>query len=124
MSERGKRKLEAAKIAARLRDVLKAKQNILAEEEALTVAAEALAEEPKALLPTKITLHPLPIPITGQTGDCSECGAEVAVHPVKHFNFCPACGSKVSNVTRESLGDADSRLVRSVLNERLQAVKG
>ena len=70
MSERGKRKVEAAKVAARLRDVLQAKQRIIAEEEALTVAAEALAEEPRSLLTTRITLHPLSVPITGQEGDC------------------------------------------------------
>ena len=124
MSERGKRKVEAATIAARLRDVLEAKRRIVAEEEALTVAAEALAEEPRSLLSTKLTLHPLPIPITGQEGDCSECGATVAVHPPKFWHFCPNCGSKVQDVSRETLQQADTRLVRNAIQEGLQAVKG
>ena len=124
MSERSKRNLQAATVAARLRDVLKAKQSILAEEEALTVAATALAEEPRSLLSTKVTLHPLPVQVTAQTGDCSECAAEVAVHPPNLWRFCPACGSKVQDVSLETLQQADTRLVRNAIQERLQAVKG
>ena len=119
MSERGKRNVEAAKIDARLRDVQEAKRRILAEEEALTIAAKALAEEPRKLLTTKITLHHLPVPTDLQQGDCSECGVAVGVYPQKFFRFCPNCGSKVEEAIRETLQGAEQRLTRLAVQDAM-----
>lgn len=102
-SERKKRTLEAAKIAARLRDVLEAKQRLEREEEALTVAAEALAEEPRKFTECLLVLENLPgIMGVAESAHCSECGG-VSRGWEPSWKGCPLCLSRAQNTKRESV---------------------
>lgn len=129
MSERGKRKYEAAVLDADLKEAEREMERWARRVQALRAAITVLNEEPKKRTSARMRRHYLPVSkgvVVEQS--CSECGAVVDGHvtvdgQTREIRACPWCGSDVENVEREkTLDDANARLTKQHVQEAMDLV--
>jgi NADH pyrophosphatase NudC (nudix superfamily) len=119
MSIRRTRKEESAVIAQRLAKVRELQKADAAEAQALIAAQAALDAEPRELIECQFEMHYAPISLAVERVACSECG-ETVMGWEKTWRYCPACGSRVNEVTRED--SPHDRLARKAVKEALDSV--
>src|SRR5260370_14462598 len=94
------RKQNGQVIAERLEQLRDTKKAHGLEEKALEMAQAALSETPRTLTPCELTLEYTTVSLMVERVECSECG-QVSLGYDTTWQFCPQCGSQVTEVGRE-----------------------
>ena len=99
---------------------IRAQQDQLSKEAAaLEQAASVLAETPRTLTPTEITLEYHVVNTTSEIAHCGECLRQYQGYTSEH-KFCPLCGSSIQSVTRED--SPFERMTHNAVNAAMNAI--
>jgi hypothetical protein len=119
MSVRLSRKQHGGVIAKRLEQLRDQRSGLDGLEQALMEAQAALAEEPRALTSCELKQEYIAVQVWNcERMHCSECNETITGVP-EGWRFCPACGSRVTQFTRED--SPHDRLNQAALAEAMKA---